>query len=97
MNTVVIRPIITEKALGQAAKGTYTFEVARYSRKEEIGPAIEKMFGVNVTKVRTAIMHGKSHRTGKRRTEVLAEDWKKVFITLKTGEKIDLFEVGGIV
>jgi large subunit ribosomal protein L23 len=95
MNTVVIRPIITEKATGMAARGVYTFEVERYSRKGEIATAIEKMFGVHVTEVRTAIMHGKMHRTGKRRTEITSEDWKKVFIELKKGEKIDIFEVGG--
>jgi large subunit ribosomal protein L23 len=93
MNHVIKRPIITEKSVGNAAKGVYTFEVHKDARKQEIGKELSRMFNVTVTEVRTAVMHGKTHRVGKRRTELKSSDWKKVFITLKKGEKIDLFDV----
>jgi ribosomal protein L23 len=38
-------------------------------------------------------MHGKTSRTGKRRTPLKHSDWKKAFVTLKSGEKISLFDV----
>lgn len=93
MNHIVIRPIITEKSVGNANKGVYTFEVAKDAKKDEIAKEIARMFKVVVTDVRSVIMHGKTHRVGRRRTELKAADWKKVFVTVKKGEKIDLFDM----
>lgn len=93
MNHIVRRPIITEKSVGNANKGVYTFEAHKDARKDEIKKEIERIFNVTVTEVRSIIMHGKTHRVGKRRTALKAADWKKVFVTLKKGERIDLFDM----
>jgi large subunit ribosomal protein L23 len=93
MNTIIKRPIITEKSLGNATTGVYTFEVDKAARKDIIVKEIERMFNVHVISARTVIMHGKTHRVGRRRTELKQSDWKKVFITVKKGERIDLFDV----
>ena len=93
MNNIIIRPIITEKSAGNANNGVYTFEVAKDAKKDEIAKEISRMFKVIVTDVRSVVMHGKTHRVGRRRTEIKAADWKKVFVKVKKGEKIDLFDM----
>lgn len=89
------RPIITEKSAALVSENKYTFKVAREASKREIGPAIEKLFGVKVLDVRTANVRGKEVRAGRRRTAARRSDWKKAVVTLKEGDKIELFEVGG--
>jgi len=93
MNNIIIRPIITEKSVGNASRGVYTFEVAKTAKKDEVAKEIARMFKVIVTNVRSVVMHGKTHRVGRRRTELKAADWKKAFVTVKKGEKIDLFDI----
>jgi len=66
----------------------YLFWVSKSSNKIEIKRAVETVFKVNVEKVRTLIMHGKMHRVGK--YQGMRSDWKKAFVTVKEGQKIDL-------
>ncbi len=92
---VVKRPIITEKSTAQAAENKYTFEVDRRASKNEIAAAVEKLFGVTVLDIQAANVKGKTKRAGRRRTTSKMSDWKKAVVTLKEGDKIELFEVGG--
>jgi large subunit ribosomal protein L23 len=93
MKTYIERPIITEKTLEKATKGIFTFACLKEARKEDIKSEVEKTFEVHVLDVHTMIMHGKTRRTGKRRTPLKHSDWKKAIVTLKPGEKISLFDV----
>ncbi len=94
MNTMdVIRgPLITEKATLLKEDGrTLCFKVARAATKSEIRRAVEQLFSVKVTSVRTISMRGKMKRYG--RFEGKRPDWKKAFVTLRKGEKmIEFFE-----
>lgn len=92
---VIRRPIITEKSMVQASRGKYTFEVDKRTSKGDIKPAVEKIFGVTVLDVKTANVKGKEVRAGRRRAPGKRSDWKKAVVTLKEGDKIELFEVGG--
>ncbi len=92
---VIKRPIITEKSTAQASQGKYTFEVDKKAAKGEIKRAVEELFGVKVLGVRTANIRGKEVRVGRRRMLSKRSDWKKAVVTLKEGDKIDIFEVGG--
>ncbi|MDI9589587.1 MAG: 50S ribosomal protein L23 [Acidobacteriota bacterium] len=86
---VIIRPIVTERSFDLMEQGKYTFEVARKAHKEEIASAVEKLFGVRVTKVNTMWVKPKNKRVryqvGKTRT------WKKALVTLAPGEQIEVF------
>ncbi len=90
---ILKRPIITEKSLKRGKVGIYVFEVEKKSKKSQIKKEIEKTFAVTVVKVSTIVVRGKTKRAGKARVEKKASDWKKAIVTLKTGEKIDLFPV----
>ena len=93
MQSLVFRPLISEKSLGLASRGWYTFAVAKHTRKEDIAKSIERMYSVNVLSVRTVAMHGKMRRTGKKMVSKRKGDWKKAMVQLKAGQHIDAFEV----
>ncbi len=88
---VVVRPLITEKAeRGRESARQYAFEVHRDATKIQVKGAVEKLFSVKVTAVRTAIARGKNKRVGR----ILGQrpNWKKAIVTLKEGDAIALFE-----
>jgi len=88
---IIKRPLITEKSSIQKEEDNQvTFEVDRRANRVEIRKAIEEIFKVQVTGVRTMQVQGKIKRRGailgKRR------NWKKAIVTLAPGERIDFFE-----
>ena len=85
---IIIAPVITEKAAIQAEANIYTFKVAKDANKIEIKKAIEEAFGVKVVKVNTANTKAKDKRVG-RYTEK-TQTYKKAYITLADGEKIEI-------
>ena len=87
---VLRRPLITEKNTGLQAQGKYAFEVAREANKHQVREAVEAAFEVSVTAVNVMMVHGKRRRVGRR--QVLSPSWKKAIVTLKSGDKIELFE-----
>ncbi|MBN1643340.1 MAG: 50S ribosomal protein L23 [Dehalococcoidales bacterium] len=87
---VIKRPLVTEKNARLQAQGKYAFEVNRGANKVEIKEAVEEAFKVTVTAVNIVSMPGKDKRIG--RAQVTTSPWKKAVITLKAGDKIDLFE-----
>lgn len=92
MVPILIRPLMTEKSLAQAAKGWYTFIVGTNSTKAEISLAIQKEFKVNATKIRTVSGKAKLKRSGRKRLLTKSTRVKKALVKLKKGEKIGLFE-----
>jgi large subunit ribosomal protein L23 len=87
---VLQRPLITEKNSALQAQGKYAFEVALEANKEQIKQAVEKAFKVTVTGVNVMTVPGKRRRM--RGREVMNPSWKKALVTLKSGDKIELFE-----
>ena len=92
---IIIAPLITEKSMIDAGNGKFSFRVAKSANKTEIKRVIEKNFSVHVTHVTTSILKGRTVRVGTRRTERDISDTKKAIVTLKKGEKIGMFELGG--
>jgi large subunit ribosomal protein L23 len=88
---VIVRALITEKGTGLREKGNkYIFHVERDANKIEIKRAIEKIFSVHVTNVRTMKVAGKEKRLG--RFTGYRPDWKKAVVSLQAGDTIELFE-----
>src|SRR5438128_403026 len=96
MNTqsIIIKPIISEKSMREAGAGKYTFAVAKHADKTTIKTAINTTFNVNVVAIATSVVKGRKKRTGKQRREVKASEWKRAIVTVKKGEKIGMFEQG---
>jgi large subunit ribosomal protein L23 len=90
--SIIKKPHVTEKtSLGTEAESTITLVVDRDSNKIEIKKAVESLFKVNVTSVRTVNVAGKVKRFG--RNYGKRQNWKKAYITLKEGQTVDFFEV----
>ncbi len=87
---VLRRPLVTEKSTVLQAEGKYAFEVAGGANKQLVKQAVEKAFNVKVTGVNMMMVPGKMRRIGRRM--VMTPAWKKAIVTLKPGDKIELFE-----
>ncbi len=87
---VLRRPLITEKNTLLQAQGKYAFEIAREANKPQVKQAVEKAFKVKVLAVNVMTVPPKTRRVGRR--QVLTQSWKKAIVTLKPGDKIELFE-----
>ncbi|MFA6271832.1 MAG: 50S ribosomal protein L23 [Patescibacteria group bacterium] len=87
---VLVRPIITEKANSLGANGQYVFEVYPSANKIEIKKAIKSLYGVTAIKVRIINHRGKNVQYG--RHSGTTKYWKKAIVSLKAGEKIEIFE-----
>ena len=88
---IIRRPIVTEKTTQMMQDGNqYVFEVAGDANKIEIAKAIEELFSVKVSRVRTFNMVGKERRMGF--TKGRRPAWKKAVVTLKEGETIPVIE-----
>ncbi len=91
---IVRRTLITEKGAQTREQGKvgkrYHFDVHPDANKIQIAHAIKAIFGVDVVSVRTLNLAGKLKRLG--RSEGRRSHWKKAVVTLKIGQKIDIFE-----
>ena len=83
-------PRVSEKAAILASKGVYVFNVPVKANKVEIRKAVEASYKVHVTDVRTSRGIGKVVRRG--RTSGVRNRWKKAMVSVKAGEKIELYK-----
>lgn len=88
---VIIEPIVSEKSYALLEDGVYTFRVDPSASKPEIADAVEKIFGVTVTKVNTLNRDGKRRRNRRTGTYGKRPDTKRAFVTLAEGDSIELF------
>ncbi len=90
IHKVLRRPLVTEKGVTKKdTERTLCFEVAPDATKTDVKTAVEKLFKVKVSEVRTAMFDGKLRRRGK--FAGYRSDWKKAYVKLKAGEKVPDF------
>lgn len=96
MSNIIIKPILTEKATNDSElKNRFAFVVARSANKIEIKNAIEKMYNVHVSGIRTMNYGGgkpKKKYTSKGVSEQANPVWKKAVVSVVEGETIDLYD-----
>lgn len=84
----ILAPVITEKSTLVAEENKVIFRVPLSATKPEIKEAIERLFKVDVTKVNTILVKGKTKRfrgrLGRR------SDFKKAIVTLAEGQSVDI-------
>jgi large subunit ribosomal protein L23 len=89
--SVVISPLVTEKGTVVGEKSNQVvFRIRPNASKAQVRDVIEDLFKVTVVKIRTANFLGKQRRRG--RTLGRRPNWKKAYITLKEGDRIEIFE-----
>ena len=84
----ILAPVITEKATRLSEMNKVVFRVADTATKDEIAAAVEALFKVNVVKVNTLNVKGKTKRF--RGTLGRRNDVKKAIVTLAEGQSIDI-------
>ncbi len=88
---IILKPIITENSMEDAQVKKYAFKVMKNANKYQIKDAVEELFEVKVSSVKTMNYSGKLKRMG--RTEGKRPDWKKAIVTLTADSKeIKFFE-----
>lgn len=95
MQGILIKPLFTEKVTkSNTDQNKYGFVVSVNANKIEIAKAIAKKFNVTVTSVNTVVNKGKVKTQLSKRGRFIGSTakYKKAFVSLKTGDKIDLFE-----
>ncbi len=90
---MMLKPIISERSLRDAANGVYTFAVEKKMKKTQIRKAIEELFNVHVKKITVSTIKGKERAAGRKKMKVKEPDKKKARARLGKNEKIDVFEV----
>jgi large subunit ribosomal protein L23 len=86
LHNIIKGPCLTEKAnILQELQGTVVFRVDPRANKIEIKRAVENLFNVKVSKVKTISVRGKQKRMGVKSLG-RTSDWKKAYITLSEGE-----------
>jgi large subunit ribosomal protein L23 len=81
---------LTEKGSILADKhNRYVVVTDRRATKPQIRRAVQELFKVKVTEVRTMNVRGKARRQRTRQAGK-CPDWKKAIVTLKAGDKIVL-------
>ena len=87
---IILRPLVTEKGVHRSSRyNQYAFEVNPLADKVDIRRAVEDLFEVKVTKVRTQNRKGKPRRYRFRYGRTKA--WKKAIVTLDGEHRIDFF------
>lgn len=92
---VLVKPLITEKAsILSEQKEQYGFVVDLKATKPQIKEEIEKMYNVEVDKIRTMVVQGKrkSRFTKSGIINGKTSNYKKAIVSLKDGATIDFYE-----
>ena len=87
---VLVEPWITEASTEMLENNKYVFKISRSSNKFEIKKAIESLYKVHVTKINVINVPRKFRSYG--RTSGWIASFKKAIVTLKEGDKIELFK-----
>jgi len=84
----IVSPAVTEKATSLSEFNKIVFKVHKGASKKSIKKSIEKIFKVNVIKINTINLRGKTKLVkGKKSSR---PGYKKAIVTLKKGQSIDL-------
>ncbi len=87
---MLLRPLVTEKGVHRASRNNqYAFEIHRDATKSDVKVAVEELFEVKVSKVRTQTRKGKIRRY--RNKAGRRPDWKKAIVQLHEDHRIDFF------
>ncbi|MBK8275816.1 MAG: 50S ribosomal protein L23 [Nitrospira sp.] len=91
MHWILVQPLLTEKITGLREKSnTVGFVVHPEANRVQVKQAVELLLKVKVEKVNLMNVRGKMKRLG--RFAGRRSDWKKAFVTLKEGEKLEMYE-----
>ena len=90
LDSVIIKPRITEKAVGKSDQNVYTFVVRRDATKYDVRDAVKALFKVTPVKVNIVNKTPRQHMSRSKGRTVTDKGMKKAYVYLKSGDHIDL-------
>ena len=84
------KPLVTEKTMAGQPRRVYTFVVGMETNKIDVKRAVETIYSVKVEAVRMVRVKGKSKRMKNMLLEGKRKDWKKAYVKLKEGFRLDV-------
>jgi len=91
----ILEPLITEKTTNLVNKqNVYTFKVKKNTSSKSISSQVKKIFNVNVEDVRIVNMKGFVKTNAKSKTFYNKNNFKKAYVKIEKGQKIELFNTG---
>ncbi len=88
--SVIVRPVVTEKAAVMGEKNIYTFEVVADATKRDVRDAVQKLWGVTPRQIRIVNRAPRQFfRKARNRVSTLS-GMKKAYVYLKKDDRIDL-------
>jgi large subunit ribosomal protein L23 len=91
LRKILVQPLLTEKVTAMREQSnTVGFLVHPDANRIQIKQAVETLLKVKVERVNVLNVRGKIKRLG--RFSGKRSDWKKAFVKLKEGEKLELYE-----
>jgi len=90
LESVIIKPRITEKAVSMGEKNVYTFIIRRDATKYDVQDAVKALFKVTPVKVNIVNKSPRQHMSRSKGRTVTEKGMKKAYVYLKQGDHIDL-------
>lgn len=89
---IILEPVVTENSWRlQEESNKYVFRVHPRANKVMVREAIEDLFGVDVLSVNTMNLKGKPKREQLNQEKGRTSSWKKAYVKLSEGDRIDIF------
>ncbi|MBS3739776.1 50S ribosomal protein L23 [Candidatus Bipolaricaulota bacterium] len=89
---IILEPVVTENSWRlQEESNKYVFQVHPRANKVMVREAIEELFGVDVLSVNTMNLKGKPKREQLNQEKGRTSSWKKAYVKLSEGDRIDIF------
>jgi large subunit ribosomal protein L23 len=90
ISAILLRPRVTEKAVGQGEKNVYTFVIKKEATKGDVKEAVKKLFGVTPVGVNIVNKQPKQYRSRSKGRTITQKGLKKAYVYLKDGDSINL-------
>lgn len=88
--SVIVKPRITEKAVGKSEQNVYTFEVRRDATKYDVKDAIKALYNVTPVKVNIVNKAPRQFMARSKGRKITEKGMKKAYVYLKKGDSISL-------
>jgi large subunit ribosomal protein L23 len=88
--SVIVKPRITEKAVGQSEKNVYTFIVRRDATKYDVRAAIKALYNVTPVKVNIVNKSPRQYKSRSKGRTITEKGMKKAYVYLNDGDSISL-------
>lgn len=90
LQSVILRPRLTEKSVMAGERNVYTFEVRKDATKYDVRDAVSLVFGVTPVKVNIVNKSARKTQSRSRGRMVTEKGLKKVYVYLKDGDTISV-------